>query len=208
MAAVTSRKSLSLFLKDLEHSFDKFLCIFNVEFVSEPDRMFVTHPISLLVFKLIFLHRGFSCTSWSHPRNVTVVGYALTAHWCPEKWQNSRHCLSLGEKHLKHGRKAEFLWSHQQHLRETCMPQVLTLFFNFFFFWVATTYLILGEKAGHGSEVKCERSDMGKTSCPWGQFVCVSGKYIIPAPCPPLSLKEQAVSEYKWKIRFNNLSKI
>lgn len=147
MAAVTSRKSLSLFLKDLEHSFDKFLCIFNVEFVSEPDRMFVTHPISLLVFKLIFLHRGFSCTSWSHPRNVTVVGYALTAHWCPEKWQNSRHCLSLGEKHLKHGRKAEFLWSHQQHLRETCMPQVLTLFFNFFFF-LSSNYVL--DSGGEG----------------------------------------------------------
>lgn len=82
------------------------------------------------------------------------------------------------------------------------MPQILTLFFNFFFFFLSTNYILDsagggGGQARHGSEVKFERSDMGKTSWPWGQFVCVPGKCIIPASCQPFSLKEQAASECK-----------
>lgn len=46
MADATHAEDLSLSVKDLEHSFDKFFCIFHVEPIGEPDMMFLTHPIS------------------------------------------------------------------------------------------------------------------------------------------------------------------
>lgn len=175
MADATHAEELSLSVKDFEHSFDKFFCIFHVEPIGEPD-MFLTHPISF-VFSINFLNIGFSCTSWSHTRNVILVGYALTAHRWPGKWQHSQPCLSLREKHVKYIRKAEFLSSNQQHLRESCMPQILTLFFQcpfFLFLFCRSTNYILDS----GGWARHELSDIGKTSCPC-MSVCMSLENVL-----------------------------
>lgn len=72
MVDATHTEDLSLSVKDFEHSFDKFVCIFHVEPIGEPDMMFLTHPISFFS-SINFLNIGFSCTSWSHTRNVIPV---------------------------------------------------------------------------------------------------------------------------------------
>lgn len=161
--------------------------------------MFLTHPVSFF-FSINFLNIGFSCTSWSHARNVLPVGYALTAHRWPGKWQHSQPCLSLREKHVKYIRKAEFLSSNEQHLREYCMPQILTLFFNVFFFFLEYQLPTWFWRVGRAwIRSKIWTKWHGQDFLPLYISLYVSGKCVIPTSCLPLSLKEQTLSNINEK---------
>lgn len=148
--------------------------------------MFRTHPMSLLTFfQCIFAHRLLLCFQELYQKaNSWGCSTELWVSW------DRQHSAGRLGRSGENVREAEFYVHINKHLRESVWHYFSI---SFLFFIFQSTNHILASGVRQGSEVKSELSDVSKAFCP--VCLCVWKMHYHHSE----SLKEQAVSRYRWE---------